>query len=83
MTQPEAPAAPGLDTGPGKDSATGNSSCPRCGQGFHCGVSDGSPCACGSVKLDGPLRAVLRQRFSSCLCGDCLRTLVQQGIHVA
>jgi hypothetical protein len=56
--------------------------CPRCGQGFHCGVDDGQPCACGSVALDGPLRAVLRQRYSSCLCGDCLRALVQQGIHI-
>lgn len=72
------------DSGPPQASepATQAARCPRCGQGFHCGVNDGQPCACGSVALDGPLRAVLRQRYSSCLCGDCLRALVQQGIHV-
>lgn len=49
--------------------------CPRCGGGFHCGVSDAAPCACTTVQLSAALQAQLRQRWSGCLCLRCLQAL--------
>ncbi|HSW05964.1 cysteine-rich CWC family protein [Aquabacterium sp.] len=54
--------------------------CPRCGQGFHCGITDAGPCPCTHVRLDGPTLAALRQRHADCLCLRCLGELAQQGI---
>lgn len=49
--------------------------CPRCGGGFHCGVSDAGPCACTTVTLGAELQAQLRRRWSGCLCVGCLAAL--------
>ena len=49
--------------------------CPRCGGGFHCGMADAGPCACTSVTLDEPTQALLRERYSGCLCLRCLMDL--------
>ncbi len=49
--------------------------CPRCGGSFHCGVNDAAPCACVGITLDAATLAELRQRYSGCLCLDCLRSL--------
>ena len=52
-----------------------DSSCPRCGKAFHCGVNDAEPCACTTLKLDEALLAELRERFDCCLCLACLKEL--------
>jgi hypothetical protein len=49
--------------------------CPRCGGGFHCGVSDAAPCACTTVTLSAELQARLKERWSGCLCVRCLAAL--------
>ncbi len=49
--------------------------CPRCGSAFHCGIDDEAPCACPGVQLDAALQQRLRERFSGCLCMNCLRAL--------
>jgi len=49
--------------------------CPRCGAAFHCGIDDGASCACTGVRLDAALQQRLRERFSGCLCMNCLRAL--------
>jgi len=46
--------------------------CPRCGGGFHCGMSDAMPCACATLELSAIALAELRERYSSCLCLRCL-----------
>jgi chorismate-pyruvate lyase len=56
-----------------------NSSCPRCGGGFHCGVNDAGPCGCTGLVLSDELRAWLRERYSGCLCWACLRQLAETG----
>ena len=35
--------------------------CPRCGGGFHCGISDTAPCACSTLNLDAATLAVLQE----------------------
>jgi ribosomal protein L34E len=52
-----------------------NSSCPRCGGPFHCGVDDAQPCACSTLKLDARTLATLRAQYAGCLCLACLQTL--------
>ncbi|MCR5885331.1 cysteine-rich CWC family protein [Rhizobacter sp. J219] len=53
--------------------------CPRCGRGFHCGVRDSTPCACGSVDLSAETLQRLRERYSACLCLPCLREVAQMS----
>lgn len=48
------------------------SRCPRCGSNFHCGMQDAAPCACTSVRLQPDTLAVLRERYTGCLCLACL-----------
>jgi len=52
-----------------------NSLCPRCGDGFCCGVAGAAPCPCAARPLPDPLLAQLRERWSTCLCLECLRAL--------
>ena len=33
--------------------------CPRCGDGFHCGINDAQPCACSTLQLDAATLAEL------------------------
>lgn len=54
--------------------------CPRCGQAFHCGANDPTPCACCTLKLDAALLAELRQRYDGCLCLACLVALAQPSL---
>ncbi|NWG73876.1 MAG: cysteine-rich CWC family protein [Rubrivivax sp.] len=49
--------------------------CPRCGGAFHCGARDAAPCACTTVRLDATTLAALRERWSACLCVECLTAL--------
>ena len=52
-----------------------NERCARCGGGFHCGMNDDQPCACSTLTLPPALLAQLQQRYTGCLCLDCLREL--------
>jgi hypothetical protein len=52
-----------------------NAACARCGGAFHCGANDPTPCACTGLKLNAELLTDLRQRYSDCLCLNCLRAL--------
>ena len=49
--------------------------CPRCGNAFHCGVNDSTPCACTTLRLDAATLAALRERYDGCLCVTCLAQL--------
>jgi hypothetical protein len=49
--------------------------CPRCGNTFRCGAADPGPCACSRITLDAATLAQLRQRWTTCLCLDCLLQL--------
>jgi ribosomal protein L34E len=57
-----------------------SSTCPRCGAEFHCGVKDTEPCWCNSLTLSEPTQQVLRARYTSCLCENCLRQLEPEDI---
>jgi hypothetical protein len=55
-----------------------DTSCPRCGGGFECGVNAGH-CACFGLRLSETLRAELAARYPDrCLCLNCLRELGAQ-----
>ncbi|MBP6778251.1 MAG: cysteine-rich CWC family protein [Piscinibacter sp.] len=55
-------------------SAAANARCPRCSAAFHCGAAE-RHCACAEVALDDAARAAIAQRYTGCLCGECLRAL--------
>ena len=46
--------------------------CPRCAAAFHCGVTDATPCACTTVRLDAATLRALREQYGRCLCLRCL-----------
>lgn len=52
--------------------------CPRCGGTFHCGAHDAAPCPCGTLVIDASLARQLRERYTGCLCLDCLAELQTQ-----
>ncbi len=53
-----------------------DTTCPRCGGGFECGVNAGH-CACFGIRLTDTLRADLAARYADrCLCLRCLRELI-------
>jgi hypothetical protein len=54
-----------------------NAACARCGGAFHCGARDPAPCACAGLQLPKDLLATLRQRYTGCLCLNCLRELAE------
>jgi len=60
--------------------AVPNARCERCGGGFHCGVHDAEPCACGSFSLSPALLARLRSDYRGCLCLGCLQALAQADV---
>ncbi|HEY0858093.1 MAG TPA: cysteine-rich CWC family protein [Albitalea sp.] len=54
---------------------TGDTTCPRCGQAFHCGARDAQPCWCCTPALAPALLATLHERYTGCLCARCLSEL--------
>jgi hypothetical protein len=54
-----------------------HAACARCGGAFHCGANDPAPCACTGLRLNADLLATLRQRYTGCLCLDCLHDLAE------
>ncbi|HEX2012817.1 MAG TPA: cysteine-rich CWC family protein [Roseateles sp.] len=60
-----------------------NEDCPRCGQPFRCGVSDGH-CACFGLQIGEALRRQIAAQYSGCLCVRCLTELqLQQTLKPA
>jgi hypothetical protein len=53
--------------------------CPRCGDGFHCGANDATPCPCTGLTVPADVQARLRTRYSGCLCLRCLAELAAAG----
>jgi hypothetical protein len=49
--------------------------CPRCRTEFECRVGAIHQCQCTGVKLTAEQRAYIAQRYSDCLCADCLLAL--------
>lgn len=52
------------------------SQCESCGRPFRCGANLGG-CWCSQVPLDDDARQALRDRFSGCLCRECLEKLTR------
>jgi hypothetical protein len=52
-----------------------NARCPRCGNGFDCGVADASPCGCRQAPLTDDHRRAIAARYSGCLCLACLTAI--------
>lgn len=53
-----------------------NATCPRCGNGFACGVAGPGPCACSTLTLPPALLSQLAHAYpGGCLCLPCLRAL--------
>ena len=53
--------------------------CPRCGGGFHCGVTDAAPCPCGGLSLSTAQLQALRGQYRHCLCLTCLAAVAAGG----
>jgi hypothetical protein len=49
--------------------------CEACGEPFTCGAQ-ASGCWCAEVQLTESVRALLRERYKSCLCRSCLEQFV-------
>ncbi|MBT1695636.1 cysteine-rich CWC family protein [Fulvivirgaceae bacterium PWU4] len=49
--------------------------CPRCNASFECKVGSVGLCQCSAVKLSDAERSYTRERFSDCLCAECLKEL--------
>jgi hypothetical protein len=48
--------------------------CEACGDPFTCGAKL-SGCWCSEIKLSDETRAELKERYSGCLCRECLEHL--------
>ncbi len=46
--------------------------CPACGEKFGCGATLRG-CWCAEIRLSEAARAALRERYTDCLCRECLR----------
>jgi len=50
------------------------STCEACGSQFTCGATLAG-CWCSEIKLSDEQRAELKDRYRTCLCGECLRAI--------
>ena len=76
MLAPMHIAAPIVEPRPG-----GEPRCPRCGNTFHCGMHDATPCACSRLTLQASQLAALRDAYAGCLCLGCLQAVAAgQGV---
>lgn len=53
-------------------------SCQRCNAVFECKPGSITQCQCFEVILTGEQRAYLEQRYSDCLCKNCLVQIQQE-----
>jgi len=47
------------------------SSCPKCGEAFHCSTS--SKCWCYEIDVPADTMEKLQEEYDGCLCPDCLK----------
>lgn len=52
--------------------------CPRCGNRFECKPGTIMQCQCSTVALTDAERSFIAERYSDCLCIDCLKQLKNQ-----
>lgn len=52
--------------------------CPRCNKGFECKAGSISECQCYGFKMTDELKAYLEERYTDCLCRNCLDFLSQE-----
>ncbi len=57
------------------------STCEACGNQFMCGATLGG-CWCWEIKLSEAQRAELKDRYRSCLCGECLRNVASNSEQI-
>ncbi|HMU46658.1 MAG TPA: cysteine-rich CWC family protein [Chitinophagaceae bacterium] len=50
-------------------------SCERCSSQFECKPGNITQCQCFGIKLTIEQKAYIEQRYSDCLCKNCLKTL--------
>lgn len=55
--------------------------CQRCNTAFECTPGNITQCQCYGIKITDEQRAYIEQRYSDCLCRDCLQYL-QQELHL-
>lgn len=53
-------------------------SCPSCKKAFECKPGNITQCQCYRIELTAELKAFIEQRFTDCLCRDCLEGLQQE-----
>lgn len=49
--------------------------CPRCRAAFECKPGNITQCQCYGIKVGPELKAYIEQRYSDCLCRNCLQYL--------
>ena len=52
-----------------------NKSCSRCGKLFECKVGDIAHCHCNNIILTPEERSFIEDKYSDCLCSQCLGEL--------
>ena len=52
--------------------------CPRCKKAFECKSGNITQCQCYEIELTAELKIFIEQRFTDCLCRDCLQWLQQE-----
>jgi hypothetical protein len=54
------------------------SSCPRCGKAFQCMATEIGNCDCYGLKLGEDASRYISEKYSECLCLQCLQEINQQ-----
>jgi cysteine-rich CWC protein len=49
--------------------------CPRCSNSFECKVGDVTACQCYGLNFSPEERALIEERYTDCLCRECLTAL--------
>lgn len=54
--------------------------CPRCRAAFECKPGNITQCQCYGIVIGPELKAYMEQRYSDCLCSNCLQHLGEELI---
>lgn len=49
--------------------------CPRCGKEFECKPACIAQCQCYGIVISAEMKTFMEQRYTDCLCRDCLQHL--------
>ncbi|WP_460469942.1 cysteine-rich CWC family protein [Emticicia fontis] len=52
--------------------------CPRCQQSFACKAHEIDACQCSAISLSREQKIFINQRYTTCLCINCLYILQQE-----